>query len=148
LQVEQDEQFAQASRVVEAEEHAQIGELVRLGQTVQIEEVEQVLIAAGTVDLVEALQDEQVLIAAGTVDVVEALEDETALHTMALLEPSVPAGSECGYRGEMSVLTSDQTSGLVRMFLTSKFDRSLRTAQIDLGRLRLERLSSNRVVRN
>ena len=148
MQVEQDEQFAQASRVVEAEEHAQIGELVRLGQTVQIEEVEQVLIAAGTVDLVEALQDEQVLIAAGTVDVVEALEDETALHTMALLEPSVPAGSECGYRGEMSVLTSDQTSGLVRMFLTSKFDRSLRTAQIDSGRLRLEHLSSNRVVRN
>jgi len=129
-QVEEDKQFAKAFRVVEAEELAQVEEVVWLVQIVTIEEAEQVVNAAGAAD------------------VVEALKKETALHTMALLEPSVLAGSECGHREEMSVLTFDQTSGLVRMFLTSKFDRSLRTAQIDSGRLRLEHLSSNRVVRN
>jgi len=99
VQAEDDKQFAQALQIVEAEEHAQVEALVRLGQIVQIEEVEQVLIAAGAAD------------------VVKALEKETALHTMALLEPSVLAGSESGYREEMSVLTFDQTLVLVRMIL-------------------------------
>ena len=94
---EEDKQFAQALQIVEAEEHAQVEALVRLGQIVQIEEVEQVLNAAGAAEIVGAL------------------ENETALLARTLLGLSVQAAPECVCMEEMWVLKFDQTLVAVRM---------------------------------
>ena len=96
-QAEEDKQFVQAFRVVEAGEHAQVEELVRLGQIVYFEEVEQVLNAAGAAEIVGAL------------------ENETALHAMAPLRLSMLADPECMCMEETWVWMFDQTLVAVRM---------------------------------